>query len=55
MRFIKYSITIWSVEESEDNALVGISKMQCVELEEMHFNDFINGKLEILKRLINEM
>ena len=55
MKFIRYEINIWNIEETADTKLAGITKMGCIELEDMHFNDFVNDKLGIIKKLIDEI
>lgn len=55
MKFVRYTISVWLVEPKENNELTGISKMECVDLEDDDFNEFVNGKLNIIKNLINEL
>ena len=55
MKFIRYSIGIWAVESNENNELAGIAKMESVNLEGDKFNEFVNFKLEIIKKLIDEI
>lgn len=55
MKFIRYSIGIWSINPKENNELVGIAKVEVVDLEDDKFNDFIAAKLEIIKKLIDEL
>jgi len=55
MKFIRYEINIWNIGTESDTKLAGITKMGCIELEDMHFNEFVNEKLEIIKKLIDEI
>ena len=55
MKFIRFDITVWLVEEREDNKLAGVTKMESVDLEGDKFNEFVNWKLNIIKKLINEI
>jgi len=55
MKFIRYAIGIWSVDEDANNELVGIAKVEKVDLEGDKFNIFIKEKLEIIKKLIDEI
>ncbi len=55
LKFVRYSIGVWAVESKENNELAGIAKMEVVDLEGDKFNDFIHKKLEIIKKLIDEI
>ena len=55
LKFVRYSIGIWAIESKENNELAGIAKMEAVDLKGDKFNEFVSKKLEIIKKLINEI
>jgi len=55
LKYFRYEVNIWSIEEQVESKVAGITKIKNIDLEDDKFNGFIDMKLEIIKKLIDEI
>ena len=55
MKYFRYEINIWLLEDTVEVKFVGITRVKNIDLDDDKINGFIDMKLQKIKKLIEEI